>query len=60
MPNTVPIGTYFIRAFVLKNSTIKGKPQAQVAFGTSKGFFEVSLQSFTSNFTKNIAELNIL
>ena len=44
VPNTIPTGTYFIRAFVLKNSTKPGShglPQAQVAFGTSKGFFEV-------------------
>lgn len=41
IPSQVPIGTYFVRAFVLRNSTTAGKPPAQVAFGTSKGYFEV-------------------
>ena len=44
VPNTIPIGTYFIRAFVLKNSTkVGGLPQSQVAFGTSKGYFQVRI-----------------
>lgn len=42
VPNTIPFGTFFVRAFVLKNSTAaNGLPQAQVAFGTSKGYFQV-------------------
>ena len=42
VPNTIPIGTFFVRAFVLQNSSApSGLPQAQVAFGTSKGYFEV-------------------